>query len=361
MSNINNNIAILNKTPNNLYPQNAIFNLHKSHQASQSFHHNNPHFHPCLYPSRPSSDRQHLLAMPSFMPSIKSIKGVVAGGITGGIEICITFPTEYVKTQLQLDEKSGATKRYKGIVDCVRVTVKGHGVRGLYRGLPVLLYGSIPKSAVRFGAFEEFKKRSVDGSGNLSAGKKLLCGLAAGICEAILVVTPMETVKVKFIHDQSQAKPKFKGFFHGVKEIVKHQGVKGCYQGLTATMLKQGSNQAIRFFMVESLKEKYRGRKNLESSAPVPKLITGLFGAVAGACSVLGNTPLDVVKTRMQGLEAQKYKNTLDCAVKIMKHEGPRAFYKGTIPRMSRVCLDVAITFMIYDSFMEAFNKIWPN
>lgn len=33
------------------------------------------------------------------------VKGIIAGGITGGIEICITFPTEYVKTQLQLDEK----------------------------------------------------------------------------------------------------------------------------------------------------------------------------------------------------------------------------------------------------------------
>ena len=72
------------------------------------------------------------------------------GGITGGIEICITFPTEYVKTQLQLDEKKGATKRYKGIVDCVGVTVREHGVKGLYRGLNVLLYGSIPKSAVRY-------------------------------------------------------------------------------------------------------------------------------------------------------------------------------------------------------------------
>lgn len=38
------------------------------------------------------------------------LKGIVAGGITGGIEICITFPTEYVKTQLQLDEK-GASPR----------------------------------------------------------------------------------------------------------------------------------------------------------------------------------------------------------------------------------------------------------
>lgn len=29
-------------------------------------------------------------------------------------------------------------------------------------------------------------------------------------------------------------------------------------------------------------------------------LITGMFGAVAGAVSVFGNTPLDVIKTRMQ-------------------------------------------------------------
>lgn len=40
--------------------------------------------------------------------------------------------------------------------------------------------------------------------------------------------------------------------------------------------------------------------------------------------------------------------------------EGPMAFYKGTIPRLSRVCLDVGITFMIYDSFKELFDRIWP-
>lgn len=72
-----------------------------------------------------------------------------AGGITGGIEICITFPTEYVKTQLQLDERSGHAKRYQGIVDCVKITVRNHGFFGLYRGISVLLLGSIPKSAVR--------------------------------------------------------------------------------------------------------------------------------------------------------------------------------------------------------------------
>ncbi len=72
----------------------------------------------------------------------------VSGGIAGGLEIMMTFPTEYVKTQLQLDEKA-ATPKYKGPIDCVKVTVKDHGVRGLYRGLSSLLYGSIPKASVR--------------------------------------------------------------------------------------------------------------------------------------------------------------------------------------------------------------------
>lgn len=109
-------------------------------------------------------------------------------------------------------------------MDCVKKTVKGHGVLGLYRGLSVLIYGSIPKSAVRFGAFESVKKRLVDSEGNLNAQTRLLAGLCAGVCEAVLVVTPMETVKVKFINDQRSGNPRYKGFFHGVSLIVKESG-----------------------------------------------------------------------------------------------------------------------------------------
>lgn len=287
------------------------------------------------------------------------VKGIIAGGITGGIEICITYPTEYVKTQLQLDEKTSKTgaKQYDGIVDCVKKTVKTHGVSGLYRGLSVLLYGSIPKSAVRFGSFETVKSHMADEKGNLSAGNRVVCGLIAGVSEAIFAVTPMETVKVKFINDQRSANPKFKGFFHGVSTIVKQQGIKGVYQGVTATIMKQGSNQAIRFFVMETLKNKYT---NGDPTVKIPKYAIGVFGAIAGAASVYGNTPIDVVKTRMQGLDASKYKNTFDCFAQIWKNEGAFAFYKGTVPRLSRVCLDVAITFMIYESFMDLFNKVWP-
>uniref|UniRef100_A0A674CQY1 Solute carrier family 25 member 1 n=1 Tax=Salmo trutta TaxID=8032 RepID=A0A674CQY1_SALTR len=278
-------------------------------------------------------------------------KAILAGGIAGGIEICITFPTEYVKTQLQLDEKANPPK-YRGIGDCVKQTVQGHGVRGLYRGLSSLLYGSIPKSAVRFGVFEYLSNHARDEAGKLNSTRGLLCGLGAGVMEAVVIVCPMETVKVKFIHDQSSANPKYRGFYHGVREIIRTQGIRGTYQGLTATVLKQGSNQAIRFYVMTSLRNWYK----VVTCKKVLSLIT-----IAGAASVFGNTPLDVIKTRMQGLEAHKYKSTLDCALKITRHEGVRAFYKGTVPRLGRVCLDVAIVFIIYEEVVQVLNTVWKT
>ena len=66
---------------------------------------------------------------------------------------------------------------------------------------------------------------------------------------------------------------------------------------MVPTILKQGSNQAIRFFVMESLKQWYRGG---DPNKKIPTLVVGCFGAFAGACSVYGNTPIDVVKTRLQ-------------------------------------------------------------
>jgi solute carrier family 25 citrate transporter 1 len=49
-------------------------------------------------------------ASANSLVSGKAVKGILIGGLTGAIEICITFPTEYVKTQLQLDERSAQPK-----------------------------------------------------------------------------------------------------------------------------------------------------------------------------------------------------------------------------------------------------------
>ena len=57
-------------------------------------------------------------------------KNLLAGGAAGAIEAVIMYPTEYVKTQMQLQstqlKKGALTKpKFTGIWDCVRVTIHG--------------------------------------------------------------------------------------------------------------------------------------------------------------------------------------------------------------------------------------------
>lgn len=275
-----------------------------------------------------------------------------AGGIAGGIEICITYPTEFVKTQLQLQEAGQAL--YKGNMDCVRQTVAEKGVAGLYKGLSPLLAFSIPKAAVRFAGYEGAKAQLYPDVQNLNTMQSLQCGTIAGALEATFVVCPQETIKVKYIHDTRRATPKYKGLVHGVRAIYGELGFRGIYAGYLPTLLKQSTNQMIRFAVLNTLKNWYKGD---DPDKKVPIWVVGLFGAVAGAASVFGNTPIDVIKTKMQGLEAHKYSGSLDCIKKTFKEDGFKGFYKGTTARLGRVVADVAIVFMLFDYIKPPIGK----
>jgi len=80
---------------------------------------------------------------------ISVLQSGLAGGIVGAIEISITYPTEYVKTVMQLNERF----RAMGIVGVMRHVYGTQGFFGLYKGYSALLLFAIPKNTVRFGTF----------------------------------------------------------------------------------------------------------------------------------------------------------------------------------------------------------------
>ena len=260
-----------------------------------------------------------------------------------------------VKTQLQLfDDKAKL-----GPLQCARDTVRKDGVLGLYRGLSSLLFFSVPKVATRFLAFEQLKGALAGPDGRLSTPATLLCGLGAGVAEAIVAVTPMDTIKTRLIHDQLTRAPHeraYRGLAHGVVTIVRADGLGGVYKGLTATILKQGSNQAIRWLVFTRAKEAMAGGPD---TSKLGVLHTVAASVAAGAASVYGNTPVDVIKTRMQGLSASKYKGVVDCATQIARNEGFRGFYKGATARLARVCLDVTIIMVLYEQISKVLDRVW--
>jgi solute carrier family 25 citrate transporter 1 len=271
-------------------------------------------------------------------PKVSPFMSAMIGGITGAIEISITYPTEYVKTVMQLYPDMNK----KGAIATAKETMAKGGYFRLYKGYPALLMFSVPKNYVRFGAFQY--ARSNVFTDTTKKINTFMCGLCAGAAEAIMVVTPQETLKTKLIHDILSPEPKYRNVFHGIYSITKTQGLAGVYAGPVPTVLKQSTNQGVRFVVFEDT------QKVLNQVIPIKVVADLLSGAFAGVCSTLINNPIDVIKTNMQGLEAHKYKGFTDCFGQIYRSEGVVGFYKGVGPRLARVTLDVGLTFAIFNS-----------
>lgn len=189
----------------------------------------------------------------------------------------------------------------------------------------------------------------------------MIAGFIGGFTEAVLVTTVQETMKVRLIHDRLSPNPRFRNTLHGVTTIVKEQGIGGIYKGLGPTILKQGSNQMIRFPVYYYLKRSILG--NVTDDFSVNGAVKGNLqamgvGGIAGAASVLGNTPIDVIKTKMQGFQSQRYKGTIDCIRITFAEEGMRGFYKGMGARMGRVSADVALTFFFVEKVKLLVKKV---
>jgi len=268
----------------------------------------------------------------------------VKGGLTGFIEAIICYPTEFIKTQLQLQSKSNP--EFTGILDCGAKTVKQHGPMGLYAGALPLILGSSGKQAARWTGYQTVLEKLKDDNGKVTVPKRMLAGACGGVTEAILAVTPIETLKTRITDDRRRGTGNYTGSFDALTKIMKNEGPGGLYRGLVPTIMKQATNQAVRFPTQHFFMQWMTGGDKSLAANPA---YNGAAGAVAGAVSVILTMPQDTVKTRMQGEEAKKlYSGTLDCAQQILKNEGVAFFYAGTWPRMIRVSLDVAITFAIF-------------
>merc|ERR1712061_199225 len=130
----------------------------------------------------------------------------------------------------------------------------------------------------------------------------------------------------------------------------------GLYRGAFPTILKQGTNQAVRM----PLQVQIVGLITLgDESKNKHPLYNGAAGFLAGCGSVMLTQPQDCVKSRMQGEAAKElYKGTVDCAMQMMKTEGPSAFFAGAIPRMVQVGLANGISFALFPVISQLLNKV---
>ena len=183
---------------------------------------------------------------------------------------------------------------------------------GLYKGLGAVLTGIVPKMAIRFTSFEWYKQVLAHKETGVVSGQSLfLAGLAAGVTEAVAVVTPMEVVKIRLqAQHHSMADPldipKYRNAAHALYTIVKEEGAGALYRGVSLTALRQGSNQAVNFTAYTYFKEWLYQWQPEHRGGNLPSYQTTLIGLVSGAMGPLSNAPIDTIKTRLQKMRAEE-------------------------------------------------------
>merc|ERR1712125_307426 len=112
---------------------------------------------------------------------------------------------------------------------------------------------------------------------------------------------------------------KYKGSADAIVKIIKTEGPLGLYRGAFPTILKQGTNQAVRMPLQVQIFALISLGDDTKKQNP---LYNGAAGFLAGCGSVILTQPQNCVKSRMQGEEAKKmYSGTVDCFMKMAKNE----------------------------------------
>jgi len=200
-------------------------------------------------------------------------------------------------------------------------------------------------------------------SGSMTGSKSMdeaIAGIGAGLIST-LALHPLETVKTRLqVHDGKLLTLKHNGTFRTMLDIIKTDGYKGLYQGLSPNLIGNTVSWGIYFSIYSIKKDQLRKKNNGKRLTKIQHMIAS---SQAGIITQVSTTPIWLIKTRMciqNPNSPDAYKNIIDAAKKIYKYEGIRGFYKGMIPTLIGTSHG-AIQFMAYEEMKIIYNNRYPN
>ncbi|OHW96024.1 mitochondrial 2-oxodicarboxylate carrier 2 [Colletotrichum incanum] len=286
-----------------------------------------------------------------------------AGAIAGVSELTdARYPLDVVKTRVQLQTGKGVgADHYNGMVDCFRKIVRNEGFATLYRGITAPILMEAPKRATKFAANDEWGKiyRNLFGVAKMNQSLSILTGASAGATEAFVVV-PFELVKIR-LQDKASA-GKYNGMLDVVRKTVQTEGILAMYNGLESTMWRHVLWNAGYFGCIFQVRELLPKAEN-KTAQVTNDLISG---AIGGTIGTVINTPMDVVKSRIQnspkvpGL-TPKYNWAWPAVATVAKEEGFGALYKGFLPKVLRLGPGGGILLVVFTGVMDFFRTLKTN
>ncbi|XP_012583225.1 PREDICTED: mitochondrial ornithine transporter 2-like [Condylura cristata] len=271
-------------------------------------------------------------------PAIQAAIDLTAGALGGIVCVLTGQPFDTMKVKMQT-----FPRLYKGLMDCFLKTYSHVGVRGFYKGTCPALAAYIAENSVLFmcyGFCQQFVKGLVglDKQAKLSDLQIATAGSFASAF-ASLTLCPTELVKCRL---QAMREMEMSGkiaksqntVWSVVKSILRNDGPKGFYRGLSSTLLQEVPGYFCFFGGYEMSRSFFASGRSKDELGPAHLMLSG---GIAGICLWLVVFPVDCVKSRIQVLSMSgKQAGFTGTLLSIAKTEGIAVLYSGLSATMIR-------------------------
>ncbi|KRT83680.1 mitochondrial carrier protein [Oryctes borbonicus] len=139
-----------------------------------------------------------------------------------------------------------------------------------------------------------------------------------GGCAGVIVGHPLDTIKVN-LQTQNPKYPQYTGTYHCFKSLLKKDGVRGLYRGISSPLASVAGINAI-IFGVYGNTQRFQNDPNALASCAIA-------GAAAGLSQSFLNGPMELIKIRMQ--VSNDNRSPLRIAREIYYNEGIRGVFRG--------------------------------
>lgn len=178
---------------------------------------------------------------------------VASGSAAGGATNTIVYPLIYVRTVLGAD--LGKEKKYNGMWDCLKKTVKNNGASSLYNGIGPSTVGIVVYRGAQFGLQDTLKAFNPYQKDFTAVGlfsKFTVAQIAVSVSG--VVAYPFDTMQRRLQIEAS--KPKDQQIYNGMSDcfakILKSEGPGGFFKGALANVLR-GTGAALVLVMYDEI------------------------------------------------------------------------------------------------------------
>ncbi|XP_056131828.1 mitochondrial adenyl nucleotide antiporter SLC25A24-like [Lampris incognitus] len=271
-------------------------------------------------------------------------KQLMAGAMAGAVSRTGTAPLDRMKVFMQVH----SSKSNKiSLVGGFKQMLKEGGLTSLWRGNGVNVLKIAPETAIKFMAYEQYKKLLSSEGGKVKTHERFMAGSLAG-ATAQTAIYPMEVMKTRLTLRKTG---QYSGMFDCAKKILRKEGVKAFYKGYIPNILGIIPYAGIDLAVYESLKNAWLSHYAKDTANPGIMVLLGC-GTVSSTCGQLASYPLALIRTRMQAqasLENAEQLTMNRMVKKILEKEGFFGLYRGILPNFMKVIPAVSISYVVYE------------